>query len=288
MRYFYSIILCSLFIFNSVNAQNNEELQKMADADQEERMSGTDWKTINTNDSIRLAKVTQMFKDRNLNTAKDYFNAGIIFQHGRDTLASGRAVKTFKKAIEIDSTLNRWWYAAAVDRDLMRRGEPQIYGTQHVLDSEGNPVKYKMDTTRVSDAERKYYRVPSLAQQRENDRLRGLKQVSSFYAENSDINKTISLIESQFKKGDESEYNVSENTINSFGYQLISENKLEEALKVLQLNTELYPEASNPWDSYGEILLKLGREKAAIKAYQKSLELDPNNENAIKVLEGSE
>lgn len=288
MRYFYSMLLCSFIVFNSLSAQSNQELQEMAIADQEERMSGTDWKIINANDSIRLAKVTEWYERGNLNTAKDHFNAGIIFQHGRDTIASGRAVVSFRKAIEKDSTLNRWWYAAAVDRDLMRRGEPQIYGTQHVMDSEGKPVKYKMDTTKVSDAERKYYRVPSLSQQRENDRLRGLKHVSSFYSETSNIDKTISLIEVQFSEGNESEYNVSENTINSFGYQLIGENKLEEALKILQLNTELYPEASNPWDSYGEILLKLGKEKAAKKAYQNSLKLNPNNENAENVLKDLE
>ncbi|PRX51508.1 tetratricopeptide repeat protein [Salegentibacter salegens] len=287
MRYFYSIMFCTFFVFNSLNAQHNEELQEMANADQEERLSGTDWKIINANDSIRLAKATQWFENGNLSTAKDYFNAGIIFQHGRDTMASGRAVESFKKAIALDSTLNRWWYAAAVDRDLMRRGEPQIYGTQHVVEN-GKPKKYKMDTTKVTDTERSYYRVPSLAQQRENARLKSLKQVSLFYTDNLDIDKTISLIESQFKKGKQSDYNVSENTINSFGYQLIAENKLKEALKVLQLNTELYPKASNTWDSYGEILLKLDEEKASIKAYQKSLELNPDNENAKKVLEDLE
>ncbi|WP_274971777.1 tetratricopeptide repeat protein, partial [Zunongwangia profunda] len=65
-------------------------------------------------------------------------------------------------------------------------------------------------------------------------------------------------------------------------------NKLDESLKVLKLNTELYPKAANTWDSYGEILLKLGKEKEGIKAYKKSLALDPNNENAKNIIRKSE
>ncbi|MGB0177431.1 MAG: tetratricopeptide repeat protein, partial [Owenweeksia sp.] len=51
-------------------------------------------------------------------------------------------------------------------------------------------------------------------------------------------------------------------------------------------NVELHPEAYNPWDSYGEILLKMGRREEAIEAYEKSLELNPQNKNAEQVLSG--
>ena len=54
----------------------------------------------------------------------------------------------------------------------------------------------------------------------------------------------------------------------------MSQNRLEDSLKVLKLNTELYPKAANTWDSYGEILLKLSKEKEAVNAYKKSLKLD--------------
>ena len=54
------------------------------------------------------------------------------------------------------------------------------------------------------------------------------------------------------------------------------------------MNTELYPKAANTWDSYGEILLKLDQKEAAIKAYKKSLALDPNNENAKNIIRKSE
>ena len=281
-KIFFSLIV--LVTISNGFAQTNPELQKMADADQQDRFSGENWDTVMKNDRIRLAKATHLFKEGELNTAKDYYNAGIIFQHGNDTIASTMAVESFKTAIEMDSTLNRWWYAAAVDRDLMRRGEPQIYGTQYIGDGSGKQKQYKMDTTQVTDKERTYYQVPTLAQQKENEKMFDLKSIGSFYVETNSIEKTIDLIKSEFKKGKESDYYITEKGINDFGYQLMWKNKLEESLKVLKLNTELYPKAANTWDSYGEILLKLGKEKEGIKAYKKSLKLDPKNENAKSII----
>ena len=282
-KIYFSLIL--LLTISSGFAQTNEELQQMADADQEERFNGTDWKIRNKHDSIRLTKATKLFNNGALKTAKDYYNAGIIFQHGNDTIASKMAVESFKKAIEMDSTLNRWWYAAAVDRDLMRRDEPQIYGTQYIGNGSGKQKQYKMGTTQVSDQERIYYRVPTLTQQKENERIINLKKVFFYYTGTNSIDKTIDLVKTEFKKGKESEYYIAESDLNNFGYHLMSQNKLEDSLKVLKLNTELYPKAANTWDSYGEILLKLGKEKEAINAYKKSLKLDPNNENARNIIE---
>lgn len=53
---------------------------------------------------------------------------------------------------------------------------------------------------------------------------------------------------------------------------------------MFKLNIELYPEASNPYDIYRECLLALGDKENAIKAYKKSVELNPKNTSTIKVL----
>jgi len=50
------------------------------------------------------------------------------------------------------------------------------------------------------------------------------------------------------------------------------------------LNIELYPNAWNTYDSYGECLLKLGDEENGIIAYKKSLELNPNNVTAATII----
>ncbi|WP_298496614.1 DUF6090 family protein [uncultured Algibacter sp.] len=84
---------------------------------------------------------------------------------------------------------------------------------------------------------------------------------------------------------DNPEYNISERYINSLGYYYLNTLKQQEdALKIFKLNIELYPESWNPYDSYGECLLLMGDKERAIKNYKKSLVLNPDNENAIKVL----
>jgi tetratricopeptide (TPR) repeat protein len=80
------------------------------------------------------------------------------------------------------------------------------------------------------------------------------------------------------------EYNISEIAINTLGYNLIKEKKIKEALELFEINTELYPNSSNVFDSYGECLLLMGKEKEGMAAYKKSLELDPENTNADNVL----
>ncbi len=273
-------------------AQHNKELQEMADQDQQARFSqNIDWIKLNREDSLRRERVLNLMKSDSLITGKDYFNAGIIFQHGTDTIESSLAVKSFEKAIKMDSTLNKWWYAAAVDRDLMRKGEPQIYGTQYIQnESTGGKLKqYLIDTTQVTDEDRINYGVETLAQQREKEKLMNLKSPGFYYASSGSIDETIQLIKDEFEEGADSEYNVSEGSINSFGYQLLSRQLLNEALEVLELNTVLYSSSANTYDSLGEALRRDGQIMESIKAYKKSLELDPKNENAkIAVQEMSE
>lgn len=281
-----SVILC--IFFSVAKSQDNSELQKMADADQKSRMSNEiDWKILNREDSLRRERVIELIQKGELKTAKDYFNAGIIFQHGNDTISSKLAVDNFEKALKMDDSLNRWWYAAAVDRDLMRREQPQIYGTQFIKNktTNGKWKRYTIDPTQITDEQRKYYRVETLAEQEEKERVMNLKSLSEIYKTEKSFSKIVKLIRSEHKKGIKSGYNVNEEVINSFGYQLLNEKKNEEALRIFKLNTVLYPNGFNTFDSYGEVLLSQGKIKDALKNYKKSLELNPENENAKKILE---
>ncbi len=88
----------------------------------------------------------------------------------------------------------------------------------------------------------------------------------------------------QTKKESPSTYNFEETELNRLGYEYMSMNKNDEALKILKLNTEIFPKSSNTFDSLGEVYLKQGDSDAAISNYIKSLELNPANQNAIDVL----
>ncbi|WP_299098408.1 DUF6090 family protein [uncultured Winogradskyella sp.] len=93
----------------------------------------------------------------------------------------------------------------------------------------------------------------------------------------------IAVIEAQDR--DNPDYNISERYINSLGYYYLNTfKKPEDAIKIFKLNIELYPDSWNPYDSYGECLVRMGDLENGIKNYKKSLELNPENENAIKVL----
>ncbi len=116
------------------------------------------------------------------------------------------------------------------------------------------------------------------------EKEKNLLSLSKYYADSSSIYKTIILVKSEIKKGEKTKYNISEEAINNFGYELLKLDKTEDALKIFTLNTELYPKSANAFDSLGECLLKLNRNEQGLKAYKKSLELNPKNENAKKIL----
>lgn len=80
-------------------------------------------------------------------------------------------------------------------------------------------------------------------------------------------------------------YDVSEGQLNSLGYRLLENEKVKEAIEIFKLNVSEHPESSNVYDSLGEAYMEAGENELAIWNYEKSLELNPNNENAKKMLE---
>ena len=81
------------------------------------------------------------------------------------------------------------------------------------------------------------------------------------------------------------DFALKENEVNSWGYWLIlAYGKIKEAIEVFKLNVELYPESANVYDSLGEAYMRNGDKELAIENYQKSVELNPQNTNAIAML----
>ncbi|NPD48062.1 S41 family peptidase [Lentimicrobium sp. S6] len=65
--------------------------------------------------------------------------------------------------------------------------------------------------------------------------------------------------------------------LNTLGYSLLWDNEINKALKILKLNTLLFPNSWNAFDSYGEACLANGDKNKAMKNYTKSVELNPKN-----------
>jgi uncharacterized membrane protein len=87
------------------------------------------------------------------------------------------------------------------------------------------------------------------------------------------------------KAAEPSTYNFDESELNALGYQLIRSNKLKEAIVILQLNVEAFPQSSNVYDSLGEAYMDDGNKPLAISNYQRSLQLNPKNAGAVKMLQ---
>lgn len=74
---------------------------------------------------------------------------------------------------------------------------------------------------------------------------------------------------------------------NRVGYDLIGKNQLEPAIFVFQLNTQLFPDSANAWDSLAEACWRAKQPEKAVEYYNKAIALDPNGsvgENARNML----
>jgi tetratricopeptide (TPR) repeat protein len=86
-------------------------------------------------------------------------------------------------------------------------------------------------------------------------------------------------------KKDTVRYVLSEGEMNALGYRYLSAGRLDEAIAVFTLNVEAFSESSNVYDSLGEAYMMAGKKELAIKNYEKSVEIDPQNTNGIRMLE---
>ncbi len=88
----------------------------------------------------------------------------------------------------------------------------------------------------------------------------------------------------ELKTANAAEYDFSEDELNGLGYQLLQAKKLKEAGEIFKLNVEMFPEASNPYDSLGEYYAMAGQKELAIKNYKRALELNPKSTSAPAAL----
>jgi glyoxylase-like metal-dependent hydrolase (beta-lactamase superfamily II) len=88
----------------------------------------------------------------------------------------------------------------------------------------------------------------------------------------------------QLKKEEPENWSFAERELNMLGYQLLNRDRIDDAIVILELNVEAYPEAFNTYDSLGEAYMLAGRTADAIANYERSLDLNPDNTNATAML----
>ncbi len=82
-----------------------------------------------------------------------------------------------------------------------------------------------------------------------------------------------------------SESVFSEGAVVGWGYNLLNRRKMDQAVAVFKLSVEMYPNSFNTYDSLGEAYMVAGNRELAIENYERSLELNPENTNAVRMLE---
>jgi tetratricopeptide (TPR) repeat protein len=77
---------------------------------------------------------------------------------------------------------------------------------------------------------------------------------------------------------------ANERDLNLYGYRLVAEKKLDEAITIFQRNAEAHPDSWNVHDSLGEALAQKGDKKAAVASYKRALSLakDPAQQKRIE------
>jgi predicted alpha/beta superfamily hydrolase len=76
----------------------------------------------------------------------------------------------------------------------------------------------------------------------------------------------------------------SESDVNIFGYSYMRRGGYAKALEIFLENIKLYPKSFNVYDSAAEAYMELGEKDKAIEFYEKSLEINPANENGMQML----
>jgi CubicO group peptidase (beta-lactamase class C family) len=79
-------------------------------------------------------------------------------------------------------------------------------------------------------------------------------------------------------------YDFAEPELNQLGYRLLRTGKVKEAVEIFKLNVEAYPKSFNTYDSLAEAYANMNEHELAITNYKKSLELNPNNTNAVQAI----
>ena len=88
----------------------------------------------------------------------------------------------------------------------------------------------------------------------------------------------------RIRKNDQNWMPFDETKMNILGYQYLQSGKINEAIDLFKLNVQGYPLSANVYDSLAEAYMINKQDELAINNYTKSLELNPDNTNAIEML----
>lgn len=75
-----------------------------------------------------------------------------------------------------------------------------------------------------------------------------------------------------------------EESLNTLGYKLLRQNRVDEAIAMFELNTVLFPESYNVYDSLGEAWYAKGDLEKSLSFYRRSVLINPANESGKSMI----
>jgi hypothetical protein len=139
-------------------------------------------KEFNAHGEARRAQVRAMLAKGEVQTAEDFHDAALLFQHGENADDYLFAHILAVEAVIKGDDSSKWLAAATLDRYLQSVNQPQVFGTQYPLDpnapaqppTDPHAGRFKGRTQSpfndqlMPDALRHDFCVPDLAQQKQN------------------------------------------------------------------------------------------------------------------------
>ena len=77
---------------------------------------------------------------------------------------------------------------------------------------------------------------------------------------------------------------VLEENLYKQGHKYSSQEDTLKAIDIFEITVALYPSSANAYDSLGELYLAVGNKQKAKENYQKSLDLNPENDKAREII----
>jgi CubicO group peptidase (beta-lactamase class C family) len=87
----------------------------------------------------------------------------------------------------------------------------------------------------------------------------------------------------QERRGKDPAY-FKESDLNRLGYALMNGGRVGEAVEILKLNADAFPDSANVYDSLAEAYMKSGDDGQAVLFYKRTIETAPGDKNADKTL----
>ncbi len=85
------------------------------------------------------------------------------------------------------------------------------------------------------------------------------------------------------RTGNPNGFTFREAELSRLGAELLRQNKTNEAITILKLNAEQYPQSFSVFDSLGDAYVAAGNTAEAMRNYQQSVTLFPDNQNSSRV-----